>query len=279
MASRRPSNDELDFDTDLLVDIVPDKPKRLRPFSQVILSGLRPRKEPKAPKEDRPSDSEFGATTNSKSQQDIGRTEQPPRTKNEEARSEKMGSSFSSSRSAAEQSHYERQRQAALQATTKPSIEQQKTSRGLQALTPLESQLFYEQDRLLHGYEKLQHRVKELQRSNEAASVDVRNAQGAAAAAERECRKLRDQDYSLKQTIAGLTRLDEQVSDNDLSDMVGRLAHDLQNWVLSAFRKSKIGTYMTQARSCTSADYISDQSQRPVRSCMRQTSFRYAESS
>lgn len=60
---------------------------------------------------------------------------------------------------------------------------------------------------------------------------------------EEEVKGLRAQVRGLKEFVSTSTRADGQTSDEVFGDGMARLGNGLQNWVISHFRRAKIGTY------------------------------------
>ncbi|KAL9062860.1 MAG: hypothetical protein Q9157_008577 [Trypethelium eluteriae] len=53
----------------------------------------------------------------------------------------------------------------------------------------------------------------------------------------------RRQLLDLKQNISTSTRIESQVTDHEFADMMSGLNHEIQNWIVQYFRKSKNGTF------------------------------------
>ncbi|KAL9087724.1 MAG: hypothetical protein Q9165_006491 [Trypethelium subeluteriae] len=53
----------------------------------------------------------------------------------------------------------------------------------------------------------------------------------------------RRQLLDLKQSISTSTRIESQVTDHEFADMMSGLNHEIQNWIVQYFRKSKIGRF------------------------------------
>jgi len=60
---------------------------------------------------------------------------------------------------------------------------------------------------------------------------------------EKESQERLQQLLDLKHSISALTRMDTQVTDAELAERMDHLYHRVREWVISNFRRSKLGTY------------------------------------
>jgi hypothetical protein len=58
---------------------------------------------------------------------------------------------------------------------------------------------------------------------------------------EKEAQERLQQLLDLKHSISSLTRAESQVTDNELVEKLGQLYHRIREWVISNFRRSKLG--------------------------------------
>ena len=71
----------------------------------------------------------------------------------------------------------------------------------------------------------------------------VHRSQRIAQVREEESEEARRQLLELKQNISTSTRTQSQITDHEVTDMMGGLNHEIQNWIVHNFRKSKNGMY------------------------------------
>ena len=69
---------------------------------------------------------------------------------------------------------------------------------------------------------------------------DLKNAEKDASSSQSEGVTLRVQISALKDSIAGLTRTEGQITDEELRNDLHKLAGDIQNWTVKTIRKGKL---------------------------------------
>lgn len=89
---------------------------------------------------------------------------------------------------------------------------------------------------------------EEILRHHNLLAVKLRDAEATAEAAVKNAHNLEKQLRELKQNMSKSTRVEKQVSDQEVTEKMGRLHHEVQNWVVNAFRRVKIGEYTASRR-------------------------------
>jgi len=84
----------------------------------------------------------------------------------------------------------------------------------------------------------------ESQREQNLLAVKLRDAQSRADSALKDAQNLERQLLDLKQSMSTSTRISKQATDQEISEKMGRFGHEVQNWIVSNFRKVKIGRLM-----------------------------------
>lgn len=73
---------------------------------------------------------------------------------------------------------------------------------------------------------------------------------------EQEVDELRNQVKGLKEFVSTNTRTEGQITDEAFADLMQNLGNGLQNWVISSFRKTKIGQLPVAFSICVSATFV-----------------------
>lgn len=89
--------------------------------------------------------------------------------------------------------------------------------------------------------EELESSRVEVQRQRNMLIIQLRDNESRAEEALRSAKEFETQLLNFKQVMSTSTRLDEQASDQEITEKFGRLNHEVQNWVVNVFRKFKIG--------------------------------------
>jgi chromosome segregation ATPase len=91
-------------------------------------------------------------------------------------------------------------------------------------------------------------RTRALENAVRSADEKARIAEEKARVTSDQISTLRNQLLELKTDIAVRSRVQVDVSDQEILDMMNKLNHLVQNWCVSSFRKVKIGTYSGDAQ-------------------------------
>lgn len=81
----------------------------------------------------------------------------------------------------------------------------------------------------------------EVQRQHDMLAVKLRDSESKAEAALRKAQNLERQLLDLKQNMSTSTKIENQVTDQEIVEKMSRFNHELQNWVVNVFRKVKLG--------------------------------------
>lgn len=84
----------------------------------------------------------------------------------------------------------------------------------------------------------------EVRRQRNMLAVQLRDTEARAEAALKSAQNFERQLLELKQGMSTSTRVEKQATDQELVDKMGRLNHELQNWVVNTFRKVKMGEFV-----------------------------------
>lgn len=106
----------------------------------------------------------------------------------------------------------------------------------------------HQEDRLMR--DGLLAKVKMLEQENASQAAKLDGLRSSSEAGYVECQELRGQVTALKQSIIDLSRTEHQVSDDVIVREVEHLAHEVQNWAVSTFRKTQWGTTQRSPDRC-----------------------------
>lgn len=90
----------------------------------------------------------------------------------------------------------------------------------------------------------------EIQRQKQASGARLRDADAKMDAAYREAKAFEQQLLELKRNMSTSTRVEKQVADAEIIEDMGRLNNEIQNWIVSTYRKVKIGEMAATSVSC-----------------------------